>query len=57
MEKKIKVVGSLNPQKVCQDKVRVFSGGGICRAILSTDYKAQPKVVKVWRKRLKLPEE
>ena len=28
MEKKIIVSGSLNPEKECQDRVRVLSGGG-----------------------------
>lgn len=45
MENRIIVVGSLNPQKGCQDRVRVLSWGGICQAIRATDYKDPPKVL------------
>ena len=39
MADRIIVVGSLNPEKEVQDRVRVLSGGGICQAIRATDYK------------------
>ena len=42
---KIVVIGSLNPAKECQDRVRVFSIQGICPAIRATDYKDPPKIV------------
>lgn len=41
----IEVIGSLNPEKECQDRVRVLSWGGICQALRATDYKDPPKVV------------
>jgi len=45
MADRIIVIGSLNPEKECQDRVRVLSGGGICQAIRATDYKDPPKVL------------
>ena len=39
----IKVVGSLNPQKEVQDRVRVLSSGGSCQSLRATDYKDPPK--------------
>ena len=45
MEKQIIVVGSLSPDKECQDRVRVLSGGGICQSLRATDYKDPPKLV------------
>ena len=42
---KILVIGSLNPTKDCQDRVRVFSNEGLCPAIRATDYKDPPKIV------------
>lgn len=44
MADRIIVVGSLNPEKEVQDRVRVLSGG-ICQAIRATDYKDPPKVL------------
>ena len=45
MSNKIEVVGSLNPDKECQDRVRVLSGGGVCQSLRATDYKDPPKVL------------
>jgi len=45
MSNQIIVIGSLNPQKLVQDRVRVLSGGGICQTIRATDYKDPPKVL------------
>lgn len=45
MSNQIEVIGSLNPEKECQDRVRVLSGGGICQALRATDYKDPPKVI------------
>lgn len=45
MSNQIKVIGSLNPEKECQDRVRVLSSGGICQSLRATDYKNPPKVV------------
>lgn len=45
MSNQIEVIGSLNPEKECQDRVRVLSGGGICQALRATDYKDPPKVL------------
>lgn len=42
---RIIVAGSLNPDKDCQDRVRVLFGGGICQSLRATDYKDPPKVV------------
>lgn len=53
MEKKIVVVGSLNPEKDCQDRVRVLSGVGICQGLRATDYKDPPKVTRRWNKNQK----
>ena len=39
------VVGSLNPTKTVQDRVRVLSVDGVCQALRATDYKDPPKVV------------
>ena len=41
---RIRVIGSLNPTKECQDRVRVFSVMGICPSIRATDYKDPPKI-------------
>jgi hypothetical protein len=46
MEKKIIVIGSLNPQKNVQDRVRVLHKGGGCQALRATDYKDPPKIVR-----------
>ena len=40
---RIIVIGSLNPDKDCQDRVRVLFGGGICQSLRATDYKDPPK--------------
>lgn len=45
MSNQIEVIGSLNPEKECQDRVRVLSGGGICQSLRATDYKDPPKVL------------
>ena len=47
MRKEIIVVGSLNPKKDCQDRVRVFSRGGCAPALRATDYKDPPKILEV----------
>lgn len=39
------VVGSLNPQKKCQDRVRILSKQGVCQALRATDYKDPPKLI------------
>lgn len=44
MSNQIEVIGSLNPEKDCQDRVRVLSGG-ICQALRATDYKDPTKVL------------
>lgn len=41
----IKVVGSLNPRKEVQDRVRVLSSGGSCQSLRATDYKDPPKIL------------
>ena len=46
MEKKIIVIGSLNPEKEYQDRVRILDRGGICQGLRATDYKDPPKVIK-----------
>jgi len=49
---RIIVAGSLNPDKDCQDRVRVLFGGGICQSLRATDYKDPPKClveVKKWK--------
>jgi DNA (cytosine-5)-methyltransferase 1 len=40
----INVIGSLNPEKECQDRVRVLGTDGICQSIRATDYKDPPKI-------------
>ena len=40
----INVIGSLNPEKECQDRVRVLGVDGICQSIRATDYKDPPKI-------------
>jgi hypothetical protein len=50
MEKKIIVIGSLNPQKNVQDRVRVLHKGGECQGLRATDYKDPPKVVRKYEK-------
>jgi len=40
----INVVGSLNPDKECQDRVRVLGSDGICQGLRATDYKDPPKI-------------
>ena len=54
MEKKIKVVGSLNPQKVCQDKVRVFSGGGYLQSNTFNRLQSTAKGSKGMEKKIKI---
>lgn len=40
------VIGSLNPQKEVQDRVRVLSvRGGCCQSLRATDYKDPPKIL------------
>ena len=39
------VVGSLSPQKIVQDRVRILSMNGICQALRATDYKDPPKIL------------
>lgn len=41
----IVVVGSLNPEKEIQDRVRVLGIDGICQALRATDYKDPPKIL------------
>ena len=41
----IDVIGSLSPQKQCQDRVRILGGGGNCQALRATDYKDPPKIL------------
>jgi hypothetical protein len=38
------VIGSLKPEKLCQDRVRILGTDGICQAIRATDYKDAPKI-------------
>lgn len=45
MSNQIEVIGSLNPEKECQDRVRVLSEGGICQSLRATDYKDPPKIL------------
>lgn len=45
MSNQIEVIGSLNPEKECQDRVRVLSRGGICQSLRATDYKDPPKIL------------
>lgn len=39
------MAGSLNPQKVIQDRVRVFSTDGIIRTLMAGDYKDPPTII------------
>ena len=39
------VIGSLNPQKEVQDRVRVLSVRGCCQSLRATDYKDPPKIL------------
>lgn len=41
----LSVVGSLNPGKECQDRVRVFSSDGISPGLRATDYKDPTKII------------
>lgn len=41
----IVVVGSLNPMKSVQDRVRVLSTDGISQGLRATDYKDPPKII------------
>lgn len=43
-DSRIEVIGSLNPQKKVQDRVRVLSSGG-CQSLRATDYKDPPKIL------------
>jgi DNA (cytosine-5)-methyltransferase 1 len=43
----LSVVGSLNPEKECQDRVRVFSSDGISPGLRATDYKDPTKIVEI----------
>jgi hypothetical protein len=47
IQKGIIVAGSLNPEKECQDRVRVFDTGGLAPALRATDYKDPPKIAEV----------
>lgn len=40
----IMVVGSLNPTKNCQDRVRILNVDGLCYYLRATDFKDPPKV-------------
>lgn len=40
----IKVVGSMNPDKVCQDRTRVLDDAGISQGLRATDYKDPVKI-------------
>lgn len=51
MEKRIIVGGSLNPEKECQDRVRVLVKEGICQGLRATDYKDPPKVIRRWTRK------
>lgn len=42
---KIVIVGSLKPEKLCQDNDQVLSGGGICKTLRQRDYKDPPRVI------------
>lgn len=46
-ESGIIVVGSLNPKKDCQDRVRVFGDGGVAPGLRATDYKDPPKILEI----------
>ena len=43
----LKVAGSMNPNKVCQDRTRVLSDTGISQGLRATDYKDPPKILAV----------
>ena len=43
-EPKIQIVGSLKPDKECQDRVRVLGSKGICQGLRATDFKDPPKI-------------
>ena len=43
------VIGSLNPDKQVQDRVRVLSKNGVCQALRATDYKDPPKIIDLWK--------
>lgn len=42
--KGISVIGSLNENKTCQDRVRVLDGG-VCQSLRATDFKDPPKIL------------
>lgn len=46
-ESGIIVIGSLNQNKECQDRVRVFDAGGVSPGLRATDYKDPPKILEV----------
>lgn len=39
------VIGSLNPNKAVQDRVRILDKKGLCQALRATDYKDPPKIL------------
>lgn len=39
------VIGSLNPKKKVQDRVRILSYNGTCQSLRATDYKDPPKII------------
>ena len=41
----LSVIGSLGPEKECQDRVRVFSSDGISPGLRATDYKDPTKII------------
>ena len=41
------IAGSLNPEKDCQDRVRVFSSYGISPGLRATDYKDPTKIIEL----------
>lgn len=47
----IVVVGSLNPTKTVQDRVRILNQGGVCQALRATDYKDPPKTLVKYERR------
>lgn len=47
----IVVVGSLNPTKTVQDRVRILNQGGVCQALRATDYKDPPKILVKYEQR------
>ena len=42
---RIGVVGSLSPDKQCQDRVRILDAGGVSQALRATDFKDPPKIL------------